>query len=321
MMDEVVDVCRGGRPRQPVVDGVINVHKNKGYTSHDVVAIVRKTFSGAVGTKIKVGHTGTLDPDATGVLPVCLGKATKIADYIMADVKAYTAEIIFGTATDTQDASGSVIAEKATNFTEEQFHAALESFIGEYTQIPPMYSAVKVGGKKLYELAREGKEVARKPRLVEIFGITVQSAELPRRAVICVECSKGTYIRTLCADLGERLGGLAHMGELTRTRSGNFCIENSVEIDEIKRRAGEGTLCEIVTPIEQALPLPQAVACEACEKIMYNGGKLNSRDMTFRREPNEGELLFVVNKEGALVGLYEYTQGILKPRTMLLGGL
>jgi len=292
-------------------DGILNVYKEKGYTSHDVVAIIRKL------TRQKCGHTGTLDPDATGVLPICLGKATKVADYIMATDKVYMAEVIFGTETETQDAAGKVIAEKrGFAFSEEQFDEVVKSFLGEYSQIPPMYSAIKQNGKKLYELARSGAEVERQPRLVHIFDIKVLDKDLPNYAKILVNCSKGTYIRTLCSDMGKMLGGFAHMGSLERTRSGYFNVENSIYIEEIRQKAADGTLGEYIIPIEKILPYKNVTANEECEKIMYNGGTLKLSDVHISCGIENGETIMMFNKENILVGLYEFVNETFKPKTI-----
>ena len=184
-----------------MVHGILNVYKEKGYTSHDVVAKLR----GIIGQK-KIGHTGTLDPDAEGVLPVCLGKATRLCDLLTEKEKTYEAVLLLGRTTDTQDTTGETLAVSDTeHLTEEEVRRAVLSFQGTYPQVPPMYSALKVNGKKLYELAREGKTVERKPRMVTIYGIEILSADLPRVRME-VKCSKGTYIRTLCQDIGESLG-------------------------------------------------------------------------------------------------------------------
>ena len=181
-----------------MIHGVINIHKEKGYTSHDVVAKLR----GIVGQK-KIGHTGTLDPDATGVLPVCLGKATKLCDMLTDKNKTYETVMLLGKITDTQDISGVVLSEQPTDKLEEEaVKCVIESFVGDYMQVPPMYSALKVNGKKLYELAREGIEVERKARPVSILEIQIKEMNLPRVRME-VSCSKGTYIRTLCHDIGE----------------------------------------------------------------------------------------------------------------------
>ena len=180
-----------------MINGILNIYKEKGWTSHDVVARLRDI----VGQK-KIGHTGTLDPDAEGVLPVCLGRATKVCDLLTDKDKTYETVLLLGKTTDTQDITGTVLAEQQTaGITEEDVLACIRSFVGEYDQIPPMYSALKVGGKKLYELAREGKTVERKSRKVLIHDIRVEELCLPRVRME-VDCSKGTYIRTLCHDIG-----------------------------------------------------------------------------------------------------------------------
>ena len=196
-----------------MVNGILNVYKEKGYTSHDVVAKLR----GIVGQK-KIGHTGTLDPDAEGVLPVCLGRATKVCDMLTEKDKTYEAVLLLGKETDTQDISGTVLRVGETEgLTQEQVKDCVMSFVGEYDQIPPMYSALKVNGKKLYELAREGKTIERKSRKVEIKEIRILEMALPRVRME-VSCSKGTYIRTLCHDIGEKLGCFGCMESLLRTR-------------------------------------------------------------------------------------------------------
>ena len=196
-----------------MIHGIINVYKEKGFTSHDVVAKLR----GIVGQK-KIGHTGTLDPDATGVLPVCLGKATKLCDLLTDKDKTYEAVMLLGMTTDTQDVTGRILEERSTEtLTADKVREVIRSFIGDYDQIPPMYSALKVNGKKLYELAREGKVVERKARPVKILDIRIIEMDLPRVRME-VSCSKGTYIRTLCHDIGEQLGCGGCMESLIRTR-------------------------------------------------------------------------------------------------------
>lgn len=185
------------------MDGIINVYKEKGYTSHDVVAKMR----GILRMK-KIGHTGTLDPDAEGVLPVCLGKGTKLCDMLTDRSKTYRAVLLLGLETDTQDTTGAVLKESPVDVSEEEVRETVMGFVGHYDQIPPMYSALKVGGKKLYELARAGKEVERQARPVEILEIQVEEISLPR-VTMTVSCSKGTYIRTLCYDIGRKLGAAA----------------------------------------------------------------------------------------------------------------
>ena len=211
-----------------MIHGIINVYKEKGFTSHDVVAKLR----GIVGQK-KIGHTGTLDPDATGVLPVCLGKATKLCDLLTDKDKTYEAVMLLGMTTDTQDVTGRILEERSTEtLTADKVREVIRSFIGDYDQIPPMYSALKVNGKKLYELAREGKVVERKARPVKILDIRIIEMDLPRVRME-VSCSKGTYIRTLCHDIGEQLGCGGCMESLIRTRVSVFQIKDAKTLEEI----------------------------------------------------------------------------------------
>lgn len=203
-----------------MINGIINVYKEAGFTSHDVVAKLR----GILKQK-KIGHTGTLDPDATGVLPVCLGKGTKLCDMLTNTDKTYEAVLELGITTDTQDISGRVLKQNEVSIHEDEIIECIEGFVGECMQIPPMYSALKVNGKKLYELAREGIEVERKPRKVVFREIEILDVSLPR-ITLKVTCSKGTYIRTLCNDIGEALGCGGCMKSLIRTRVGIFAIED-----------------------------------------------------------------------------------------------
>ena len=209
------------------MDGIINIYKPKGMTSHDVVNRVRRI----AGTK-KVGHTGTLDPDAEGVLPICINRGTKVADMLTASRKRYTAEFVLGITTDTLDIGGNVTAERAVNVSKNQITEAIKSFEGEIEQIPPMYSAIKVGGRKLCDLARKGVEVERKARKVEIYEINILDVK-KNSFTIDVKCSKGTYIRTLGSDIGEKLGCGAVMTSLVRTQSSIFEIANSVKLDDL----------------------------------------------------------------------------------------
>lgn len=285
------------------MDGVINIYKEKGYTSHDVVAVVRKTLNIK-----KVGHTGTLDPDAEGVLPVCIGSATKLADYIMAERKSYRAEITFGTETTTQDASGEVTASYDFEYDEDKIKEAVKRFIGKQTQIPPMYSAIKVNGKRLYELAREGKEIERKTRNIEIFDIRTAEFVPPDRAIIDVDCSKGTYIRTLCSDIGKYLGWGAHMSALTRTASGSFTIDKAVKLEELKNAAAEGRAEELIIPPDDVLSeYKRVTVSEKASKYLYNGGKISAHYLSCDKKPSEGETVLGYDSTGKLVGIYAYT--------------
>ena len=209
------------------MDGIINVYKPVGMTSHDVVNKIRRI----VGTK-KVGHTGTLDPDAEGVLPICINRGTKVADMLTVSDKRYTAEFKLGIITDTLDIGGTVLEERSVNVTKQHIIDVIKSFVGVIEQVPPMYSAIKVGGRKLCDLARKGIEVERKSRTVEIYEINIIDVK-DDAFTIDVKCSKGTYIRTLGNDIGEKLGCGAVMTKLVRTQSSIFKIEDSVKLEDL----------------------------------------------------------------------------------------
>lgn len=212
-----------------MIHGILNVYKEKGYTSHDVVAKLR----GITGQK-KIGHTGTLDPEAVGVLPVCLGRATKLCGMLTDKDKCYETVLLLGIETDTQDITGKIQKEGDISGLEEaEVTHVVRSFTGEYEQIPPMYSALKVNGKKLCDLARAGIEVERKPRTVTIFSIRILELSLPRVRME-VHCSKGTYIRTLCHDIGETLGCGGCMESLIRTRAAGFELKDARKLEEIE---------------------------------------------------------------------------------------
>lgn len=241
-----------------VTDGFLNVLKPPGMTSHDVVGYLRRLF----GVK-RVGHAGTLDPGVPGVLPVGVGKATRLIEYLSEADKAYRAEVCFGAATDTQDDYGTVTAESsAAHLTEEAVRQALVDFVGPYRQIPPMMSAVKVGGKRLYDLARQGIDAVREPRIVQIRSVSVlrfSSGERPT-ALFDVVCSKGTYIRTLCADLGERLGTVAHMSYLVRTRSGPFALDAAITLERLESETHRNKFLQPLTAALGNIPRVEVAA-------------------------------------------------------------
>lgn len=224
------------------MDGIINVYKEKGWTSFDVTKKLR-----AILHEKKIGHTGTLDPMAEGVLVICAGTATKLVSSIEATEKVYEAEMKLGILTDTEDTTGTILSEHPVDISEEELRAAAQSFVGSYDQIPPMYSAKKVNGQKLYDLARQGKVIERKPNRITIHDITVDSIDLPY-VRMTVTCSKGTYIRTLIKDIGEKLGCGAAMSALKRTRVGQFSISDSRTIEEIAGYEARGELIRIVKP-------------------------------------------------------------------------
>lgn len=285
-----------------MINGIVNIYKEKGYTSHDVVAVLRKV----VGQK-KIGHTGTLDPDATGVLPVCLGRATKVCELLTDHDKTYEALLLLGKTTDTQDISGEVLEERDPgNLTEEEVRSCIESFIGEYDQIPPMYSALKVNGKKLYELAREGKTVERKSRRVQIHGIRILEMNLPH-VRMKVDCSKGTYIRTLCHDIGEKLQVGGCMEELERTKVGRFLKEDAVTLDEVRQKMEQGEGAELFTPLDQIFAeLPAVTVTDAKAWMSYNGNDLPERFLLEKEEWTDGQEVRVYDSRKNFIGLYQY---------------
>ncbi len=298
-----------------MVNGIINIYKEAGFTSHDVVAKLR-----GIVKQRKIGHTGTLDPDATGVLPVCLGNATKLCDMLTDKSKEYEACMLLGVTTDTQDMSGQIMTKKQVTCTEEEAREAVLSFVGGYDQIPPMYSALKVNGKKLYELARKGIEVERQPRHVEIPTIDIMECKLPEIR-FRVSCSKGTYIRALCADIGDKLGCGAAMKSLVRTRVGVFSIEEAWKLSEVEKMVAEGTLLEHVTASDQVfMDCPKAIVKLEFDKALANGNKLGIKQVRFEKEQTlkDGELLRVYDSKDIFTGVYTYvaTERCLKPYKM-----
>lgn len=227
--------------------GIINVYKPKGITSHNVVSFVRRQLN-----MKRVGHTGTLDPLATGVLPVLVGNATKLSDLIMADEKKYTARVVLGITTDTEDTTGEIVEKKEVSVTEEQLLKAVQEFVGEIEQIPPMYSAIKVEGQKLYQLARKGVEIERKPRKITVYSIEVYDFN-GKSFMMDVHCGKGTYIRSLCRDIGKKLGCGATMDSLERTMSGTFTKENSYTFEQIEEAVKNGAIDEIIMQPDSVL--------------------------------------------------------------------
>lgn len=227
--------------------GILNVYKPKGMTSHNVVSFVRRQLN-----MKRVGHTGTLDPEARGVLPVLIGNATKLSDIIMADEKKYTARVVLGITTDTEDTTGEIIEKKDVSVTKEQLLDAVNHFIGEIDQIPPMYSAIKVDGQKLYKLARKGVEIERAPRKITIHSIDVYDFD-GTSFMMDVHCGKGTYIRSLCRDIGEFLGCGAAMDTLERTMSGVFTKENAYTFEQIEEAVNTGKIENIIIAPDEVL--------------------------------------------------------------------
>ena len=304
------------------MNGVINVYKEAGFTSHDVVAKLR----GIVKQK-KIGHTGTLDPDAEGVLPVCLGNATKLCGLLTEKEKTYRAVLLLGQTTDTQDTSGRVLTEVPVTATGEQVREAIMSFLGDYDQVPPMYSALKVNGKKLYELAREGKEVERQARRVRILDMEIHEIRLPE-VTFTVTCSSGTYIRTLCQDIGEKLGCGGCMKSLLRTKVDRFELADSHKLSELETMMHEGRIGEVLLPVDDVFAACPAVRIrQESDRLIQNGNPFGKEDIaeTTGECPPEGTELErncvrVYNSEGDFRGLYRREQGgrRYKPEKMFL---
>ena len=277
--------------------GFLAVFKEAGYTSHDVVAKLRRIL----GTR-RVGHAGTLDPEATGVLPVAFGKATRFVELAAEGTKTYEASLRLGVVTDTQDMTGTVLARSDALPSEEEIRLVCTEFLGKHLQTPPMYSAIKVNGVRLYELARQGKTVERVSRPVEILSLSVDNVQLPL-VRLTITCSKGTYIRTLCHDIGSRLGCGGAMETLQRTRVGSFRIEECHTLSQLETAAGRDRLAEMVLPVEDFLSDAPRVDClPAGDKLLINGNSLTEGDVAgFSRK---AEKVKMYTSDGRFLGLY-----------------
>lgn len=286
-----------------MINGIIIVNKETGFTSHDVVAKLR----GICGQK-KIGHTGTLDPAATGVLPVCLGSGTKLCDMLTDRDKEYVAELLLGVETDTQDTTGSVLRESPVTVTEEEVSRACLSFLGDYDQIPPMYSALKVDGRKLYELARAGKEVERKARRVRILELEILEMRLPV-VKLRVVCSKGTYIRTLCSDIGQKLGCGGAMQSLQRTKAGRFRLEDALTLGDLQQLKDSGELERVVQPVDSLFEETPAlhVTAEAA-RLLENGNALFPAQFAETVTPEPERWVRVYRPDGRFAGIYAYEE-------------
>jgi len=284
------------------MDGFLNINKPEGWTSHDVVARLRSLL------KVKkVGHTGTLDPAATGVLPICLGKATKLARLLTETDKDYFADMRLGETTDTQDATGKILIRRPLEgLTEDRVREVMASFRGEIRQLPPMYSAVKVDGQPLYKSARAGREVERAERTVVIhrFDLIRMEGDI---VTFEVTCSKGTYVRTLCADMGERLGVGAHLHRLVRTRSGPFRIEEAMTVPEVETAVREGRIRERVLAAGRVLKdFPSVSVTNVGARMLLHGTPIGMQALG--RVPKEfktGQPVLVYNVAGDLIALAE----------------
>ncbi len=303
------------KTEKTVQNGVINVYKERGYTSHDVVARLR----GILKLK-KIGHTGTLDPEAEGVLPVCLGNGTRLCGMLTDKEKEYQAELLLGVTTNTQDMTGRILARRDVCVTREETEKAVMGFLGTYEQLPPMYSACRVEGKRLYELAREGKEVERKRRPVTIHELEICSIELPRVRMRVV-CSKGTYIRTLCHDIGERLGCGGTMASLLRTRVDRFTLKEAKRLDEVEAAAAAGEAGTLILPVEEMFSaLPVITVKEAYTSAVRNGNPLFLRQITGKSGWMDGEQVRIHDSQGRFYGIYgfEVMKGRFVPVKMFL---
>jgi tRNA pseudouridine55 synthase len=299
------------------MNGIINIYKEKGFTSHDVVAKLRGIFK-----QKKIGHTGTLDPDAVGVLPVCLGNGTKLCDLLTDKNKKYEAVLKLGINTDTQDMSGTIISQKVVTSSIEEIQEAVYSFLGEYQQIPPMYSALKVNGQKLYELARKGIEVERKSRKVIIHEIDILDINEANAEVrMEVSCSKGTYIRTLCYDIGLKLGCGGSMKELIRTEVSQFSIEDSLSLSQVEGLVRENKIEPFIMKVEDMFPkMLKVTVKEEDSKFIYNGNKFSSLNTYEGAIHEDNQSVKVFDYQKNFIAIYEYSkeEQLYKPVKMFL---
>lgn len=299
------------------MDGIINIYKEAGFTSFDVVAKLR----GILKQK-KIGHTGTLDPDAEGVLPICVGKATKICEYLTEKDKIYEAILHLGITTDTQDMSGTVLATKDVQISAEALQEIICGFVGKQKQIPPMYSALKVNGQKLCDLARKGIEVERKAREIEVFSIEILHMDLPRVS-LRIHCSKGTYIRTLCQDIGEAAGCGGCMEKLLRTKTAGFSLDTALrlrEIEDIVKENAKDSIEDILIPIDKVLDIyPPITAIKAADKLLLNGNRI-PLNMTDGRIKTNVDIYRIYSVTGTFVGLFHFIESKkeFKPEKMFL---
>lgn len=290
-----------------IYNGIINIFKEKGFTSHDVVAKMR----GILKQK-KIGHSGTLDPDATGVLPILLGNATVLSDMLTDKSKEYEAVMLLGVSTDTQDITGKILEKRDTsNLNKDTVKEVILSFLGEYMQLPPIYSALKVGGKKLVDLAREGKEVKREPRAVYIFDIDIMDISLPK-VKFKAKVSKGTYIRTLCHDIGEKLSVGGCMESLIRTRVDRFYINDAITLKQVEENR-ECIKKNILSVEEYFSFLPKINTSPEFDKYLHNGNKLK-----LDKKPENSELYRLYDSKDRFIAIYKKEMTELKPFKMFL---
>lgn len=301
------------------MNGIINIYKEQGYTSHDVVARLR----GILHTR-KIGHTGTLDPMAEGVLPVCVGAATKLCETFTDHDKEYEAVMLLGKRYDTLDVTGVMTESREVMSTDEEIKAAVNSFIGGYDQVPPMFSAKKIDGQKLYDLARSGKTVERKPVFVKIHDIKILSVDLPR-VRMRVSCGKGTYIRSLIDDIGNRLGCGAAMEELTRTKVGDFDISTAIRLSELERKVAEDRISDVIITLEEIFSeLDSFTATPELSRLLCNGNVIDGKNVRkvspTLKDARDGDKIRMYDSRQTFLGVYEYkrSRDIFKPYKMFL---
>lgn len=277
------------------MNGIILVDKPQDWTSHDVVAKLRGVLH-----ERRIGHSGTLDPLATGLLVVFVGRATRAVEFAEADSKEYITGLHLGVSTDTQDITGNIVAESAALPDEAALREAIGRFIGDIEQIPPMYSAIKIGGKKLYELARRGESVERAPRKITVSAIDIAGRD-GDDYILNISCSKGTYVRTLCSDIGEALGCGACMSSLRRTRAGAFSVDEAHSLADIEAAAREGRLSDIILPVDTLFaPFPKLTVSQSAAKRLKNGNiiKISAEDGEYRVYSDPEEFLLLGRVEG-----------------------
>lgn len=301
------------------MEGIINLYKEAGMTSHDCVFKLRKILQ----TK-KIGHGGTLDPDVEGVLPICVGRATKVIEYMVDSGKTYEGEITLGYSTTTEDASGELVNQQLLDvpFSQEEIETAMATFIGEQLQMPPMYSAVKVNGRKLYEYARNNETVERPIRKINIFSFQLVDtpifSDATQRFKFRVVCSKGTYIRTLAVDLGKKLGVSSHMSYLKRTEAAGLSIDNAIRLSEIDTCYQKSDF-SFLQPIELGI---QNLPCFSVSEIQFNqlknGGKFSMSEFGLQKRPTRPIAIFFQKKLVAIYIAHPEKKDILKPSKVLV---
>lgn len=283
-----------------LTSGIISIYKKRGFTSHDVVAKAR-----GILRERRIGHTGTLDPEAEGVLPLCIGTATKVVPYLADADKCYEAEVILGATTTTEDATGEILTQQEVSVTQAEIKRVVDSFIGEYVQTPPMYSAIKVNGVRLYELARQGIEVERPSRKVIIYSCDIIEWIDEKRFRIRVNCSKGTYIRTLCTDIGKALGCGAHMGYLLRTRVGAFTLENSLTLEQLEQHKED--VSSFMHGLEEIFSdYPKVCINELGQKYLSNGNPLKKQHLMQNDAYEDGAVIRIYDVQNEFRALYKW---------------